>query len=199
MMSLLHTKPLKLLLKQLLAYEEVTLEKPQQQTPNPQMASISSSDHVTCPEHVSPSEHVSVPEYIVLEHYVYGQILTPTIPETINEPDNIITSDATDIEIEQFVSNVVIEFVSDQPSTNNTQPYTTTNSQTSTSHLQLVPVKPTKIPSLPTILLDSTLLQNVCESIGQELVKLIEERNNFVHQESYEKQWKRLKERVDFV
>jgi hypothetical protein len=51
----------------------------------------------------------------------------------------------------------------------------------------------------PTIFLDSTLLQDVCENIGQELVKLIQARNNLVNQESYDKQWKRLKERVDFV
>jgi hypothetical protein len=39
----------------------------------------------------------------------------------------------------------------------------------------------------------------VCENIFQELNKLVEARNNLVHEENYEKQWMRLRERVDFV
>jgi hypothetical protein len=39
----------------------------------------------------------------------------------------------------------------------------------------------------------------VCEDIGQKLVKLIETRNDLVHKESYEKQWNRLKDRVDYI
>jgi hypothetical protein len=39
----------------------------------------------------------------------------------------------------------------------------------------------------------------VCENISQELIKLIQGRNNHTHKESYEKQWRRLKEIVDFV
>jgi hypothetical protein len=39
----------------------------------------------------------------------------------------------------------------------------------------------------------------VCENISQELIKLIQARNNLTHKESYEKQWRRLKDRVDFV
>jgi hypothetical protein len=38
----------------------------------------------------------------------------------------------------------------------------------------------------------------VCENIFQELNKLVESRNNLVHEESYEKMWRRLRERVDF-
>jgi len=51
----------------------------------------------------------------------------------------------------------------------------------------------------PTLFLDSTMLADVCENIFQELNKLVEARNNLVHEESYEKQWRRLRERVDFV
>jgi len=47
--------------------------------------------------------------------------------------------------------------------------------------------------------LDSTILSHVCESIFLELNSLIEARNNLIHEESYEKQWIRLKERVDFI
>jgi len=39
----------------------------------------------------------------------------------------------------------------------------------------------------------------VCENIFQKLNKLVGARNNLVHEESYEKQWRRLRERVEFV
>jgi len=39
----------------------------------------------------------------------------------------------------------------------------------------------------------------VCENIFQELNNLIQARNNLTHEDSYEKQWKRLQERVIFV
>jgi hypothetical protein len=88
---------------------EIASESPQQQAPNPHIASTISSDHVTSPEQVSTTVHKqNTPEYIVPEQYIPGQILTPSIPETISEPDNIITLDATDMEIEKSVSTVVI-------------------------------------------------------------------------------------------
>jgi len=61
------------------------------------------------------------------------------------------------------------------------------------------PARSTNVPSPPTLFLDSTMLADVCENIFQELNKLVEARNNLVHEESYEKQWRRLRERVDFV
>jgi len=39
----------------------------------------------------------------------------------------------------------------------------------------------------------------VCESIFKALNKLVKVRNNFVHEEDYVKEWRRLRERVDFV
>jgi len=39
----------------------------------------------------------------------------------------------------------------------------------------------------------------VCENIFQELNRLIEARNNLINEDSYQKQWRRLRERVDFV
>jgi hypothetical protein len=79
---------------------EITSESPQKQASNPQMASTISSDLVTSSEHVSTSENVLVPEHVVPEHTVPEQLvpeqtLSSTIPETISEPNNIITSDAT--------------------------------------------------------------------------------------------------------
>jgi hypothetical protein len=171
------------------------------------MASTISSDHVTSSEHVSTFKHVSVPEPVVPEHIVPEQLvpeqtLASTIPETISEPDNIITLDATDMEIEQSFSIVVIESVPDQPSTSYSTPNSTNSQPSSSSHRSIVPVapaKPTKIPSPPTIFLDSTLLQHVSENISQELLKLIQARENLTHTDNYEKQWRKLKERVDFV
>jgi len=46
--------------------------------------------------------------------------------------------------------------------------------------------------------LNSTILADVCENIFQELNKLVVARNKLVHEESYEKQWRRLRERVEF-
>jgi len=47
--------------------------------------------------------------------------------------------------------------------------------------------------------LDSTILTHVCESIFYELNCLIGARNNLILEENYEKQWTRLRERVDFI
>jgi len=76
-----------------------------------------------------------------------------------------------------------------------------TNDQPSSSNLAIQPVKParTNVPSPPTMFLDSTILSHVCESIFLELNSLNEARNNLIHEDSYEKQWIRLKERVDFI
>ena len=49
------------------------------------------------------------------------------------------------------------------------------------------------------LFLNSTILSNVCESIFQELNCLIQARNNLIHEDSYEKLWIRLKDRVDFI
>jgi len=77
-----------------------------------------------------------------------------------------------------------------------------TNDQPSSSNLAIqtcAPARTKNIPPSPTLFLDSTILADVCENIFQELNKLVGGRNNLVHEESYEKQWRRLRERVDFV
>jgi hypothetical protein len=113
----------------------------------------------------------------------------------------MITSDAPDVEFEQSSSIVIEKSVSNKPSTSNPTS-NSINNQPSSSQLAIQPVaptKPTKIPSPPTVFLDSTLLTNVCEKIFQELNKLIQARNDLVHKDSYEKQWSRLKERVYYI
>jgi hypothetical protein len=111
-------------------------------------------------------------------------------------------TDSEDDQVDPQSSTMVIETTHDQPSSKNIQSTNSTNSQPSSSNLAIVPTappKPTKIPSPPSIFLDSTLLQNVCENIGQELVKLIRARNDMVYKVNYEKRWSRLKERVDYI
>jgi len=78
---------------------------------------------------------------------------------------------------------------------------TSTNDQPSSSNLAIQPCASAKTNVLSplTIFLDSIILADVCENIFQELNNLIQVRNNMVHKDSYEKQWKRLKERVDYV
>jgi hypothetical protein len=90
---------------------------------------------------------------------------------------------------------VTIDSVIDQPSTS--QPLTT-NGQ-SPSNQAIVPIAPpksSKQPSPPTIFLDSHILQDVWEDIASEALKLIKGRNDLGHLVSYQKQWRRLKERV---
>jgi len=101
---------------------------------------------------------------------------------------------------ELIVSEQVINI---QSSTTNTfvEPETSINDQPSSSNLAIQPCAParTNVPSPPTLFLDSTILADVCENIFQELNNLVQARNNLIHEDSYEKLWKRLKERVDYV
>jgi len=88
------------------------------------------------------------------------------------------------------------------PTTNTiVEPETSINDQPSSSNLAIQPCAPAKtnVPSPPTMFLDSTILADVCENIFQDLNNLVQARNNLIHEDSYEKLWKRLKERVEFV
>jgi len=95
------------------------------------------------------------------------------------------------------------QVINSQSSTTNTfvEPETSVNDQPSSSNLAIQPCAPARInvPSPPTLFQDSTILADVCENIFQELNSLVQARNNLIHEDSYEKLWKRLKERVDYV
>lgn len=175
------------------ASTEVALESPQQQAPNVQMASIICSD-VPVPEHFVP-EH-SVPEQLVPDH-----IELPPSLENVSKPDFMITSEDSDVEVEVSNSSfVLITSVLDQHLETNTHTATSTNDpEPSNLVIQSCAPAKTNVPSPLTLFLDSTILADVCESIYQKLNKLVQARNNLIHKDSYEKQWKRLKERVDFV
>ncbi|AES65929.2 hypothetical protein MTR_2g059050 [Medicago truncatula] len=105
---------------------------------------------------------------------------------------------------EHYVSeHVVLEQpVPEQVLEINTHTATSTNDQPSSSSQAIQAcalARSTNVPSSPTMFLDSSILADVCENIFQELNKLVQVRNNLVHEDNYVKQWRRLKERVDVV
>jgi len=126
----------------------------------------------------------------------------PTIPdhiESLSCSEQVSEPEASDMEVEMSKSSFT--FVPDNLSETNT-PTIPTNNQPSTSNLAIQPTAPprtTKVPSPPTMYLDSSLLADVCENIFQELNRLIHTSHDLIHENSYEKTWKRLKERVDNV
>ena len=112
----------------------------------------------------------------------------------------MITSEVSDMEVE--ISNSSFTSVPDQPLESNIQTAIPTNDQPSSSNLAIqvsTPPRTTKVPSPPTLFLNSSILADVCENIFQELNKLVQARNNLVHEDNYVKQWRRLRERVDFI
>lgn len=122
------------------------------------------------------------------------------------EPDLMITSVSADDEQTNLSlslsSTSVLESVTDQSPESSTHMAVTENNATylpSSSTQALQTCTPINIPSPPTLFIDSIILTDVCESIFTELNKLVNARNNFVHEEDYVKEWRRLRERVDFV
>jgi len=159
-----------------LASNEVMTESPQQQPPNSEMASLTCTNSVIHPEQTHPKQ--TVPEQ--------------TVPEQIGSKQSVLEHVLEQVIVDQSPANTSIF----------AEPEISTNDQPSSSNLALqacAPARSTNIPSPPTLFLDSIILVDVCANIFQELNKLIGARNNLVHEESYQKQWRRLRERVDFV
>jgi len=107
----------------------------------------------------------------------------------------MITSEDLNEEADQPSPMEVEQSNPDQSSSSNFQSFTSNN-------LQIEPVvapRPRKQPSLPTRFLDSNVLKGVCEDIAEKMIKLISSRNDLSHRESYDKQLRRLKERVENV
>ena len=90
---------------------------------------------------------------------------------------------------------MVVDPTPDQPSTSQSL---TINDQSSSNLpiVHLAPPKPSKQPSPPTIYLDSQVLKDVWEDIASEVLRLIAGSNDLGHRVSYQKQWRRIKERV---
>jgi len=120
----------------------------------------------------------------------------------------MITSDS-DAEDEQAIhtgttldssSPFILESVHVEPFFPSNQPaaieisstYTPSSSTTNTQQL-------TNVSPPPTLLLDSIILQEVCENIFKDLNKLVKTRSNLIYKENYVDQWTNLRERVDYV
>jgi len=144
-------------------------ESPQQHEPNQEMASSTNIEYVLIPD---PVPEQNVPERVVPDQ---------PVPELV-VPEQVINNQSP-------TANTIVE------------PETSINDQPSSSSLAIKPCAPAKtnVLSPPTLFLYSTILADVCENIFQELNNLVQARNNLIHEDSYEKQWKRLKERVDYV
>jgi len=193
------------------ASDEVTLESPQQQAPNLQMASNTCTDliihPVYQPYHLNAT-HSNISLGIALRNlankYASSHILFASEhpfsfleqPTLVVQPLNVAPpSEATFVSQPQH----------DQTSEPSTQMAVTENTATdlpssSTQAIQTcTPIQTTNISSPPTLFLDSIILSDVCESIFTELNKLVKAWNNFVYEEDYVKEWRRLRERVHFV
>ena len=133
-----------------------------------------------------PTSDILVPELNVLEQTSSEQ----SVPENNAYDQSASVQNASESSEQPTPSISIIQTI--EP---------TKNDQSSSSNLAIQLVKPTRtnVPSPSAIFLDSTILSHVCESIFLELNSLIEARSNLIHEESYEKQWMRVKERVDFI
>jgi len=154
------------------AFDEVASESPQQQQAEPQIAL---------------TKIQIIPEYIE----------STSCTEEVSEPE------ATEMEID--ITNSFSTSASDDITETNiptTIPPIPTNNQPPSSNLAIQPIsspKPDKTPFPPTMYLDSSLLAHVCNNIFQKLIRLTQTRHDLIHEESYEKSWKRLKERAENV
>jgi len=154
------------------ASDEVASESPQQQSVEPQTAS---------------TKIQIIPEYI----------------ESTSCTEEVSESEANEMEIE-MTNSFSTSASNDMTETNipTTMPTIPTNNQPSSSHLAIQPItppKPTNIPFPPTMYLDSSLLVDVCENIFRKLNRLTQTRHDLIHEQSYEKSSKRLKERAENV
>ena len=104
------------------------------------------------------------------------------------EPEQVIT--------EHVVDEVPTHFESNSTIITTTEPTSmlTPCEPSSSNSTQL-----TDITAPPTLLLDFVILKEVCESIFQDLNKLVNTRNNFVHERVYVDEWTRLMNRVEYM
>jgi len=86
-------------------------------------------------------------------------------------------------------------FVPNQTITIESNTLTIISSEPSSSNLTHLP----DINAPPTLLLDSIILKEVCESIFQDLNKLVKTRNNFVHEKIYVDEWTSLRNIVEYM
>jgi len=98
-------------------------------------------------------------------------------------------------------SSFVLEHMNDPPFVPNqtlaieSNISTIISSEPSSSNLTHLP----DINAPPTLLLDFIILKEVCESIFQDLNKLVKTRNNFVHEKINVDEWTSLRNRVEYM
>jgi len=145
-------------------------------------SNIEKASDIASDEVMAESPHQQTPN-----HEMASSIDSILIPDIHPEPDHHEQSVPEQVLCHQ--SNTVTEVE------------TSINGQPSSSHLAIKPCAPAKTnaPSSPTLFLDSTILADVCENIFQEMNNLVQARNNMLHEDSYEKLWIRLKDRVEYV
>jgi len=80
----------------------------------------------------------------------------------------------------------------------NVSSHTTINTPSSSTNQPILDLA-LQPASLPTLLLDSIILKEVCENIFEDLNKLVKTRNDLIHTGKYEDKWTALRERVDRV
>ena len=69
----------------------------------------------------------------------------------------------------------------------------------SSSNLACTPIQTSDITFPATLLLDSIILKEACENIFKEMNKLVNTRNNFVHEREYISERTSLRSRVDYM
>jgi hypothetical protein len=123
------------------------------------------------------------------------------LPEHVTEPEITMVTKPSSTHIGETLNPAlpfVLEHVDDPPfvpnSTHaveiNTSPSITTDITdiSSSSNLTIqacAPARTTNLPSPPTLFLESSILADVCENIFRELNKLVQARNNLVHEDNY--------------
>jgi len=131
-----------------LASDEIISECPQQQAPNLEMASLTYTDIVIHPKHLPyhlNATHSNISFGIALRNLPKRKQTIPeqTVPaQTVPEP---------------FETNTLFA-----------EPEISTNDQPSSSNLAIqtcAPARTTNVPSPPTLFVDSTILEDVCENI----------------------------------
>jgi hypothetical protein len=143
-----------------------------------------------------PEPEPAAPEYHVPEPTSSSTNSLPVQVVKITNYTGVCNMD-TDSEDDQddHSSDMIIDNCANQPSTS--QPLTTNDQSTSSQAIvPIAPPKPSKQPSPPTIFLDPHVLQDVWEDITSEVLRLIKGRSDLGHKISYQKQWRRIKERV---
>jgi len=134
------------------------------------------------------------------QHEPNQEMDSSTNIESVLIPDPVPEQNVPEQPIPKLV--VLEQVINNQsPTTTIDEPETSINDQPSSFNLAIQPCAPAKtnVPSPPTLFLDSTILGDVCENIFQELSNLVQARNNLLHEDSYEKLWIRLKDKVEYV